>query len=296
MLNAALKDEVEALTSIYDSDVLTVTSDSSAILALPTIAYSFTVQFPSDYPDVPPEVTGTHHIDASAKKGEGDGATSILQSVLGRVFVPGQVCLFDLIEEATPVLQQHHEAQNGTSQDSEEYGSSGRSDTPMSSVAPTAGRAQLTATANMPPPNWVMSEPLVVNKSTFVARCLPVTSVSEATSSLSHLMSTNKKVAAATHNITAWRIKTMPTNTAPEIVVQDCDDDGETAAGGRLLHLMQLTEVWNVIVIVTRWYGGVKLGADRFKCINNVAREALVNGDFIKEGKDSKAPSKRGKR
>jgi putative IMPACT (imprinted ancient) family translation regulator len=30
------------------------------------------------------------------------------------------------------------------------------------------------------------------------------------------------------------------------------------------LHLMQLMDVWDVMVVVTRWYGGVHLGPDRY--------------------------------
>ena len=40
--------------------------------------------------------------------------------------------------------------------------------------------------------------------------------------------------------------------------------------------------VWDVLVVVSRWYGGVKLGSDRFRIINNVAREALVEGGWTK--------------
>ena len=40
----------------------------------------------------------------------------------------------------------------------------------------------------------------------------------------------------------------------------DNDDDGEDAAGGRLLHLLQILDAKNVLVIVSRWYGGIKLG------------------------------------
>jgi putative IMPACT (imprinted ancient) family translation regulator len=39
------------------------------------------------------------------------------------------------------------------------------------------------------------------------------------------------------------------------------------------------------LVVVTRWYGGVKLGPDRFRVINNVAREALVSGGYVKDEK-----------
>jgi len=63
----------------------------------------------------------------------------------------------------------------------------------------------------------------------------------------------------------------------------DNDDDGETAAGSRMAHLLELVDVWNVLVVVSRWYGGIKLGPDRFRIINQVAREALVLGGFVDE-------------
>ena len=36
-------------------------------------------------------------------------------------------------------------------------------------------------------------------------------------------------------------------------------------------------------MVVTRWYGGTLLGADRFKYINQVARDALELGGFLDE-------------
>ena len=81
----------------------------------------------------------------------------------------------------------------------------------------------------------------------------------------------------------------------------DNDDDGETAAGGRLAHLLQilvgvlsrtpgpalltdLQEVNNVLVVVTRYFGGILLGPDRFKHINQAARNALELGGFLDNG------------
>lgn len=63
--------------------------------------------------------------------------------------------------------------------------------------------------------------------------------------------------------------------------LQDSDDDGETAAGGRLLHLLQIVNAENVMVIVTRWYGGVLLGPARFTHINNAARMLLDQEGYI---------------
>ncbi|CEP09639.1 hypothetical protein [Parasitella parasitica] len=127
------------------------------------------------------------------------------------------------------------------------------------------------------PPPIFTSEALLDRKSSFVAHVATVHNVHEVKVVVSHLLQT-KKIAKATHNILAYRI-TMPDGK----VLQDNDDDGESAAGGRLSHLMQILEVENVVVVVTRWFGGIHLGPDRFKDINNVARTALDDCGYIKD-------------
>lgn len=127
-------------------------------------------------------------------------------------------------------------------------------------------------------PPWSLSEVISEKKSVFIARAAPVTSVEQAKQYLAHLLATDKKVAKATHNITAWRIRGQN-----GVQYQDCDDDGETAAGGRLLHLLELMGVWDAMVVVTRWYGGVQLGPDRFRIINQTARDALVQAGFSQD-------------
>uniref|UniRef100_A0A4W5NPV6 Impact RWD domain protein n=1 Tax=Hucho hucho TaxID=62062 RepID=A0A4W5NPV6_9TELE len=42
--------------------------------------------------------------------------------------------------------------------------------------------------------------------------------------------------------------------------LQDREDDGDTAAGGQLLHLLQILDVPKVVV--SCWYGGILLGPD----------------------------------
>ena len=64
-------------------------------------------------------------------------------------------------------------------------------------------------------------------------------------------------------------------------ITSGCDDDGESAAGQRLLHLLHQLHVHNAVVVVSRWYGGIKLGPDRFKLINNAARDLLVREGFV---------------
>jgi putative IMPACT (imprinted ancient) family translation regulator len=57
----------------------------------------------------------------------------------------------------------------------------------------------------------------------------------------------------------------------------DNDDDGEDGAGSRLAQLLEMRGEDGVLVVVSRWYGGIKLGPKRFAHITNVARELLIS-------------------
>ncbi|ORZ08782.1 ribosomal protein S5 domain 2-type protein [Lobosporangium transversale] len=119
--------------------------------------------------------------------------------------------------------------------------------------------------------------PIIDRKSVFVAHLAPITQPSQVPWMIQQLKQENKKVIKATHNIMAFRVENE--NGA---ISQDNDDDGETAAGSRLLHLMSILDVKNVVVVVSRWYGGIPLSADRFKHINNAARQLLDECGYIK--------------
>ncbi|XP_005355833.1 protein IMPACT isoform X1 [Microtus ochrogaster] len=124
--------------------------------------------------------------------------------------------------------------------------------------------------------------PITDRRSTFQAHVAPVVCPQQVKMVLAKLYE-NKKIASATHNIYAYRIYCEDKQT----FLQDCEDDGETAAGGRLLHLMEILNVKNVMVVVSRWYGGILLGPDRFKHINNCARNILVEKNFISSAEES---------
>lgn len=111
------------------------------------------------------------------------------------------------------------------------------------------------------------------------AHVAPVTDV-EHVKAVVAILSESNKIRNATHNIMAYRIS------APgkaNVYYQDYDDDGEAAAGGRLLHLLQAADVRNVVVVVSRWFGGVLLGPARFGLINNTARQLLEQTGFLKQ-------------
>ena len=119
-------------------------------------------------------------------------------------------------------------------------------------------------------------QPFVDRKSVFQAHLAKIHSVDEV-NQVKETLLLNKKVASATHNISAYRISSASS------IIQDCDDDGETAAGSRLLHLLVILDVKDVLVVVSRWFGGIQLGPDRFKHINNVARDILEAHNFVKK-------------
>ncbi|KAL2266476.1 hypothetical protein VTJ83DRAFT_5828 [Remersonia thermophila] len=279
-MSDALADEIEAINSIYGDNTLARSAPDPDgdifILTLPGETASLRLQFPPAYPDVPPILLGTHSSGTSGKRGTAARDLVLFRDAVSEVYQPGQVCLFDAIEKVQELLAAAAELQDGAGAAAadEDAGGAGGAE-PGRSAAPDQDAADRHLG---PPPPWTLSEVFSESKSVFVARCAPVTSPAQAASYLAHLLATDKRVRAATHNITAWRIR-GPHGTS----FQDCDDDGETAAGGRLLHLMQLMDLWDTMVVVTRWYGGVKLGPRRFALINQTARDAFVRAGLIKE-------------
>lgn len=54
-------------------------------------------------------------------------------------------------------------------------------------------------------------------------------------------------------------------------------DDGESGAGAVILKMLEREGLSDHIVVVTRWYGGVRLGGDRFAHIVTCTRAALAH-------------------
>lgn len=282
-MDSQLEDEILSINAIYQEDTLESLSTDPVlcVLRIPgASSVSLRLGFPSFYPDAPPSILGTQSVGSDIAKGEGQHVVDLARATLDEVYQPGSPCIYDLLEELIPKLEQLNTG--SSTRDQEQQTAQGNGQHTDNEAQEDSDIPQSSELLDKEPP-WILSEVVTEKKSVFVARAAHVQSPAEAKAFLHHLLSTDKKAVKATHNITAWRIH-GPSETA----FQDCDDDGETAAGGRLLHLMQLMDVWNVMVVVTRWYGGVQLGPDRFRIINTVARDALVKGDFVKEAKDQK--------
>jgi len=261
-MNSALADEITSLNAIYGDGTLTAVEAAQdiCILRLPEDQTSFRLSVSSAYPEEAPVVVGPESIAAESRKGDAHETTELLRQWLAASFVVGQPCMYDMVEYLHSLPTRHH--------DREEI-----DEDAVCNKSESAGDDDPRVLLNQVHPHWVLSEVVVEKKSIFVARAATVSHPEQAKSFLQHLLLSDKKVAKATHNMTAWRIHDA---SDPIITFQDCDDDGETAAGNRLLHLLQLMKLWNVMIVVTRWYGGVHLGPDRFRIINVTARDALV--------------------
>ncbi|WP_069300379.1 YigZ family protein [Neptunicoccus sediminis] len=72
-----------------------------------------------------------------------------------------------------------------------------------------------------------------------------------------------KKFAKATHN--TWAV-ILPDGT------QIKNDDGESGAGMVILRMLERDNIIGEVVVVTRWYGGVHLGGDRFRHVQTCVR------------------------
>lgn len=84
-----------------------------------------------------------------------------------------------------------------------------------------------------------------------------------------------------------------PTNKQIHLLLQDYHDDGEGGAGIKLMYLLQDSNVKNVMVVVSRWFGGIMLGQARFMYITDAARGMLDQGGYLQktQPKTANAPS-----
>lgn len=84
------------------------------------------------------------------------------------------------------------------------------------------------------------------------------------------LLKKNKKYAKATHN--SWAVILAdggPTK----------NDDGEAGAGMVIVRMLERAALTDHLVIVTRWFGGVQLGGDRFRRVQDAVHYYLENRD-----------------
>ena len=127
----------------------------------------------------------------------------------------------------------------------------------------------------------VQSE-IVEKKSKFIANVFPVKSKEEAEEIIKD---TKKKYFDARHNCSSYRI--LQDNK----IIEKANDDGEPSgtAGGPMLNILQKNDLCNIVVIVTRYFGGILLGTGGLvRAYSDVTLNALNEAEKTEvfEGKE----------
>lgn len=280
-------EEIEAMAAIYGEEWCVI-DENAKIFCIrvtdfmddPKWTLCLQVMLPSEYPGTAPP---SYQLNAPWLKGQ---ERADLSNSLEEIYVHnmGESILYQWVEKIRDALIQKSqitEPDPDVKKKTEEVEVESEEDpilehppeNPVKTLDLKISEETQPETEELPP--VAHGVPITDRRSTFQAHVAPVVCPEQVKLVLAKLYE-NKKIASATHNIYAYRIFCEDKQT----FLQDCEDDGETAAGGRLLHLMEILNVKNVMVVVSRWYGGILLGPDRFKHINNCARNILVEKNF----------------
>jgi hypothetical protein len=220
---------------------------------------------PRGYPSrSPPELRLTTSTGAPVPAGVADGALGAFADMWADA--AGEVMLFDCVAWLEERARQH-------AADSEARAARRREAAREEAAGRAAAREAAKSLAEGLVGRFAHGDTLTDRKSVFQAHVARLRSPDDVRLLLQALKS-DRKIARATHNMVAWRCGRSSDN----------DDDGESAAGRRLAELLALAGAENVLCVVSRWYGGIHLGPDRFKHINNVARALLVEEGFVGVG------------
>lgn len=122
-----------------------------------------------------------------------------------------------------------------------------------------------------------VSSEIVEKKSKFIANLFYVESVKEAEEIIKQ---TNKKYFDARHNCIAYRI------VEDEQIVEKSSDNGEPSgtAGAPMLNILQKNNLANVLVIVTRYFGGILLGTGGLvRAYSNSLLQAIENSIIVEK-------------
>lgn len=125
------------------------------------------------------------------------------------------------------------------------------------------------------------TDEIIIEKSRFIAYAKPVESEEEA---IAFIASIKKKHKDATHNVPVYLI-------GEQNEIQRYNDDGEPSgtAGVPILEMMKKEDLKNLVVVVTRYFGGVKLGTGGLvRAYTKVAKMAINAAQIIFKSKLTK--------
>lgn len=243
-----LDDEVEAIEAIFPGCTQVL---SPRIIALKiknhedvTVQLSFSLAYPEEIPSVL-QVIANSRTFSDLLYLERNVAL-----ILDNVYTPGNVVLFELIGELEQFLddymKEHEKTREKGSKDleqrTEQKTERSNQNYPIGiyRYEEQGSRSQDSDQKSKPQDftaGWYQSEAIIDRGSTFIAYARETTSVEQARQFL-FTLTCDRKISRAAHNMNSWRIQGEN-----GVSYQDCDDDGETAAGLRMLHLLTVCSV-----------------------------------------------------
>ncbi|HJE41523.1 YigZ family protein [Limosilactobacillus reuteri] len=120
----------------------------------------------------------------------------------------------------------------------------------------------------------------IIKKSRFICSIARVSSDEEAQQFIASIQAANKK---ATHNCFAYMI-------GDNDQIQRESDNGEPSgtAGIPILESLKLAKIHNVVAVVTRYFGGIKLGAGGLiRAYSNTTTEAIHQAGLVQRIKQA---------
>lgn len=265
--------ELEAVEAIYGDDFALFPSEDVSdkrvnlvIHVTPTL--DFVALLPIQYPSHELPIVSLRSSTLSRHE-----ITSLKEAMLLGNSDPGEVKLFAMVEQLKQELSAKEEEGRESRESDDEEGNVPKGGIALRVTELSQEMDQLSLQCV---PEIIHGKPFVDRRSTFQAHIARIKTSAEVKLVMRELLSDNK-IVRATHNIMAYRVYDEERG---GILAHDCDDDGETAAGSRLAELLHLLPADNVVVVCSRWFGGIKLGPDRFKHINNTCRNLLEEHGF----------------
>lgn len=118
---------------------------------------------------------------------------------------------------------------------------------------------------------WAASQKLSSRGSVFIAHATSISSPTARANLVKSLMDEKPELETATHN--AWAVRTTYGNSP--LKQEASFDDGESGCGNFLLQQLRELDISNTLIVLTRWYGGVMLGPDRWRLMRESVNDAL---------------------
>jgi hypothetical protein len=270
----AQQEELDALQSIYGDAMVGPDAQKRYVISFEEPCFAVTFWYPRTYPSrhAPSAV-----VSVEGLSGERQQIIRREVDALADTFQAGSIVMFEWLDSMHSIVQHHLSVAASETAAVSASTSSILSTNAGSNVGSSDARGKRTFTDEMRQMESLIrhSPSLTERKSKFVAHLAPIHSAADYRLFMEVLLC-DPSIQSATHNISAYRI-VHPSGTVEE----DRDDDGETGAADKILFMMRVADVRNVAVCVTRWYGGVQLGPDRFRIISNCARQLLVQHKYL---------------